>query len=403
MTLLPTNQSIPRLSDETVRQVSRRDVLVQMGLAAVAASLASPAAALPLTWQAENEEMVPFTDLAATFDFAKARRMDLRQVRSWITPNEQFFTLQHYGAPPQLDAAEWRLECMGRAGQPRKYMLAELKKRPRTEQTLFFECSGNSLRTVHGSLGNAKWAGAALRDLLLELKPTSDISEVIFWAADVGEETIRGNKFRTRFARSMSLADAMESGAFLAYEMNGEPLPVGNGFPVRLIVPGWYGVCNVKWVTRIELSPKRFMGRFMARDYVTIMGREVDGQIEYTETSVTRMNVKSVVARVTRARQSGRIKVFGVSWTGEGKPLKSVEVRVNDGPWRPAKLETHSHPYAWTFFTFETDPLPPGEHTVVSRATDQAGRQQLPAGELDARKQTRWENNGQFPRTFRVS
>lgn len=403
MSFVTTNQSVLQRADHVVPEVSRRDVLTQLGLAGLAASLASPASGLPLSWQTADEEVLPFTDLAATFDFAKAGRLDLQKVRSWITPNEQFFSLQHYGPPPQLDAAAWTLEGMGRAGQPRTFTLAEVKKRPRTDHTLFFECSGNSLRTVHGSLGNVKWTGTPLRDLLSELKPAADVKDVIFWAADAGEETLRGNKYRMHFARSMSLADAMESGAILAYEMNGEPLPVGNGFPVRLIVPGWYGVCNVKWVTRIELSRSRFMGRFMARDYVTIRARTVGGQTEHTETSVTRMNVKSVVARVTRDRQNGRTKVFGVSWSGEGKPLKAVEVRVDDGPWRPAKLDTHAHPYAWTFFTLDADRLSPGPHTVVSRATDQEGRQQPPEDELNERKQTRWENNGQFQRTIQVS
>ena len=394
MTLVTTNQPVP--------ETSRRAVLTQLGLAGLAVSLASPAWGLPGTWMADDEEVLPLTDVPADFDFARRRRIDLRELRSWITPNDQFYSVQHYGPPPQLDAAMWKLEGMGLAGQPRTYTLEEIRKRPRTERTLFFECSGNSVRTVHGSMGNAKWTGTGLRELLRELKPAPDAKEVIFWAADAGEETLRGNKYRMHFARSMPLEDAMESGAMLAYEMNGEPLPVANGFPVRLIVPGWYGICNVKWVTRIEFSRSRFMGRFMGRDYVNIIGRDIGGQIEYTETSVTRMNVKSVVARVTRTQPGGRTKVFGVAWTGEGTPLKVVEVRVDTGPWRPAKLETHSNPYAWTFFTLDAEPLPPGQHTVVSRATDQKGRQQPPEAELNERKKTNWENNGQFVRTIQV-
>ena len=161
-------------------------------------------------------------------------------------------------------------------------------------------------------LGNATWAGASLKDLLHELKPLADAKEAIFWAADEGEETIRGNKYPMHFARSMALDDAVRSDAILAYEMNGQPLPVGHGFPVRLLVPGWYGVANVKWLTKIELSDTRFMNRFMGRDYVTVMGRQVGDHVEYTETSVGSQRVKSVVARVRRSA-AGRVKIFDVA------------------------------------------------------------------------------------------
>ena len=115
------------------------------------------------------------------------------------------------------------------------------------------------------------------------------------------------------------------------------------------------------------------------------------------------MNVKSVVARVTRMQPSGRTKVFGAAWSGEGTPLRSVEVRLDEGPWQTATLESNANPYAWTFFTLETEALPAGDHTVVSRATDQTGQQQLPEVELSEVKRTNWENNEQFIRHFRVS
>lgn len=387
---------------ESTSLVSRRAMITQLGLAGLAASLASPAWGLPVSWLADDEEVLPFMDVPADFR-PIGQRLDLRELRSWITPNDNFYGIQHYGQPPQIDAATWRLEGMGLVDRPRSYTVEEIKKRPRIERTLFFECSGNSARTFHGSMGNAKWTGTSLRDLLRELKPAADAIEVIFWGADVGEETLRGNKYRMHFARSMSIEDAMKTDALLVYEMNGEPLPVGHGAPLRLVIPSWYGICNVKWLTRIELSDRRFMGRFMGRDYVNIVGREVDGQIEYTESSVTRMQVKSVVARVTRAQPGGRTRVFGAAWGGEGTPLKEVAVRVDNGPWQPARLDAQSNPYAWTFFTLDTERLPLGKHTVVSRATDQKGRQQPPEAELNGRKKTIWENNGQFIRTIQVS
>jgi DMSO/TMAO reductase YedYZ molybdopterin-dependent catalytic subunit len=210
-------------------------------------------------------------------------------------------------------------------------------------------------------------------------------------------EEIRGGEYEQNFARSMSLDHVRERGPLLAYEMNGEPLTTVHGFPVRLIVPGWYGVCQVKWLERIELSADRLMTRFMAKDYVTLMGRETDGGTEWVETSVTRMRIKSVIARVTRSGDD--FTIFGAAWS-DGTPLDRVEVKVDDGAWRTATLERPDDPHTWTFFRFETEGLAPGEHTVVSRATDVEGRTQP----VDlSMKRTRWENNELFTRTIQVS
>ena len=134
----------------------------------------------------------------------------------------------------------------------------------------------------------------------------------------------------------------------------------------------------------------------MANDYVTLMGREENGRTEWVETSVTHQRVKSVVARVTRSKDQFRI--FGVAWS-DGTPLDRVEVRVDDGAWRAATLEGPDDPHSWSFFTFDTEGLEPGEHTVVSRATDR--REPTQPVDLDT-KRTRWENNELFLRTIRV-
>src|SRR6059036_2541713 len=202
----------------------RRTFVRQAGLAGLALSAgAIPAWELPDAWLAADEEVIPFTDVPADFSTKRGDtvvRFDLRELRSWITPTDQFFGVQHYGVP-KVDAAAWRLETAGLFGQTRTWTLDDLKKRPRIERTVFFECSGNRAQAVHGLLGNATWAGASLKDLLHELKPLADASE----------ETIRGNKYPMHFARSMALDDAVRSDAILAYEMNGQPLPVGHGFP----------------------------------------------------------------------------------------------------------------------------------------------------------------------------
>ena len=374
--------------------VSRREMLKQAGLVSVGLAV-TPVPGWPASWFKQEVTVVPFTDMA---NYRGASRMaqDLRELTSWLTPTEDFFSIGHYGTP-EVDASAYRLQVTGLVERPITLTLDELKARPKVEPTTVFECSGNSMGLVHGMVGNATWAGAALIPLLAEVRPTADSREVYFWGADTGTEEIRGQEYEQNFARSMSLEHVNELGPILAYEMNGEPLPVAHGFPVRLIVPGWYGIAQVKWLERIELGVDRLMTRFMAKDYVTLMGREENGRTEWLETSVTHQRVKSVIARVTRAED--QFTIFGAAWS-DGTPLDRVEVRVDDGAWRAATMDRPDDPHTWTFFTFETEGLTPGEHTLVSRATDVDGRTQP----VDlSMKLTRWENNELFERTIQVS
>ncbi len=198
--------------------------------------------------------------------------------------------VKHY-EQPALDPSDWRLAIDGLVANPSSLTLDDLKAQARGEVEFTLECSGNSAFPFFiGGIGNARWAGARLAPLLASVEPLDQATEVIFWGADSGTVTIRDNPGVTsagdtgtgeaddgggldltiteQFARSMSLDDAMGMDNLLSYEMNGEPLPAEHGFPLRLIAPGWYGVANVKWLTRIELADRRFDGRFMAREYV---------------------------------------------------------------------------------------------------------------------------------------
>ena len=378
--------------------LTRREMLRQTGLVTVGLAV-TPVAGWPANWFGQEFTVVPFTDVPDNFTGLRGTRriaQDLRQLSSWVTPTEDFFVVGHYGYP-EVDAAAYRLQITGLVNRPITLTLDELKARPRVEPTTVFECSGNSRGLIHGMVGNATWAGAALLPLLAEAGLRPDSREVYFWGADTGTEEIRGQEYEQNFARSMSLDQVTETGPILAYEMNGEPLTGTHGFPVRLIVPGWYGICQVKWLQRIELHADRLMTRFMAKDYVTLMGREVNGQTEWIETSVSHQRVKSVIARVTRA--GSQFRVFGVAWS-DGTPLERVEISVDDGAWRSATMDRPDDPHTWTFFTFETEGLGAGEHTVVSRATDVDGRTQP----VDlSMKRTRWENNELFERTIQVS
>ena len=176
--------------------------------------------------------------------------------------------------------------------------------------------------------------------------------------------------------------------------------------PLRLIVPGWYGIANVKWLRRIEIRNSRYMGRYMARDYVTVRGERRGEQVEFVETSVGKMNLKSMIARVTRGTaKDGQVplKAYGAVWS-DGTPIKSVEVKVNDSDWRPAVLdEKPTEKFCWRFFSIDLGSLPPGKHSLVSRGIDTEGRMQ-PSGDDDeiALKKTYWEAYQQWPREIEV-
>jgi DMSO/TMAO reductase YedYZ molybdopterin-dependent catalytic subunit len=206
-------------------------------------------------------------------------------------------------------------------------------------------------------------------------------------------------KFTENFARSMSIDDAMNPANILCYEMNGEPLPAARGAPVRLIAPGWFGIANVKWLRRIEVLETRFMGRFMARDYVTVREESRDGETVVEQTSVGRGLLKSAPARVTRTGSGYRID--GMAWGPT--PITAVEVKIDGGAWTEATLaEADNSPFAWRFWHLDWAATP-GEHSITSRAIDAAGNVQPAMDDPRiANKKTYWESNGQITRQIRI-
>ena len=179
----------------------------------------------------------------------------------------------------------------------------------------------------------------------------------------------RDIKFKQNFARSMSLADAMSPEQHPLLRDERSALPRRNGFPLRLIAPGWYGIANVKWLKRIEVRDRRFMSLLMGRDYVTIREEDHNGETVWAETSVGRARLKSAPARVTQIGQDYRI--VGAAW---GAPIDRVEVKIDDGPWMPATID-HSEEaeFAWKIWSLDWPNPAAGEHTVTSRAIDTSG------------------------------
>jgi DMSO/TMAO reductase YedYZ molybdopterin-dependent catalytic subunit len=408
------------------REIPRRTVL-RSGVTAGAAGLTTvtmtgPARAFP----GAAGEVLPWLDQPAPVpppaQDVVGNQLVWESLDSRITPNAEFFTVKHYDVP-RLTATGYRLRIDGLVRRPRTLTLADLHARPRRTVEYTLECSGNTGPPFFiGGIGNARWTGTPLHPLLHHVQPEDDATEVVFWGADRGTVTIRDNSgvigagdtgattpdgaggldltVTEQFARSMSLREALAPDNLLCYTMNGTPLPREHGYPVRLIAPGWYGVANVKWLTRIELADRRYAGRFMARDYVTIREQRHAGQTVWTFATVGPARLKSAPAKVVR--RGDRHTVVGVAW---GARIARVEVRIDGGRWRPAVLDRphERHGYAWRFWSFEWGTPPAGEHTVACRAFGTDGDLQPPPDDAYlASRRTYWENNGQITRRVRT-
>jgi DMSO/TMAO reductase YedYZ molybdopterin-dependent catalytic subunit len=322
---------------------------------------------------------------------------------SWVTPNDKFFSIAHYNRP-QIDSKTWLLDVAGQVNQPRTLSLDQLKAMPRREVIFTLECSGDNGFNFNPSLiGNARWAGVSLAETLKAVQLKDDALEVVFYGTDQGDEIVRPStpleyKFTSNFARSMPIADAMNPANLLCYEMNGEPLPAANGYPCRLIAPGWFGVANVKWLTRVEVRRDRFLGRFMGRDYVTIREEHHNGKAIMAETSVGRILLKSAPARVVQ--RGDRYVIEGRAW---GRPIAAVEVKIDDGAWTKVRLEDSKSEFSWREWNLEW-PATQGNHTITSRAIDTSGDVQPAMDDpLIANKRTYWESNGQITRHLRIT
>jgi DMSO/TMAO reductase YedYZ molybdopterin-dependent catalytic subunit len=212
---------------------------------------------------------------------------DTLEPSAFITPTENFYLVQHYGQS-QIDPAAYKLRVGGLVNRPTELTLDQLKQRPRTEIIAGFECGGNSNAAQNRLCGNGRWAGTALGPVLKEAGLQPHAREIVFFGADKGMENVthgRGGaqEVEQHFGRSMSTADATNAEALICWEMNGEPLTASHGAPVRLIVPGWYGVANVKWLDRIYAQDTRYMGRFMSRDYVTLIAHKAGDETIWNE------------------------------------------------------------------------------------------------------------------------
>src|SRR5690606_14406553 len=349
----------------SIENESRRQLLK----AGVSAGLVAATAGFPWFALAQGEQVMRFVDVPEGWDPGprqpnRTHIIDTRRIDSFYS--YEHYVVQHYGQP-EVDVSSYKLDLTGLVNKPLTFTYDQLRALPSREIDCGFECGGNGNRMFHGLVGNARWRGVSLSALLEQAGIQPAGREIVFFGADVGTEEIRGRQVEQSFARSLSVEDAMRPDNMIVYEMNGQPPEVVHGSPVRLLIPGFYGVANVKWLTQIHVQDTRYMGRFMGRDYVTLKREVVGGQERWVENSVARMNLKSVIVRVTRRGNVHRISGFALN---DGTPLRSIEVSIDGGPWQQATIDPQASQYSWKPFYFDWQGATPGEHTVVSRATD---------------------------------
>ena len=378
--------------------LTRRDMLRSSVALAAAAFAHYPLSLFGGPEAEKSGVLIPFLDAQPPVK----RQTRWQELADWRTRSEDLFVVSHYNTP-KLNAESHVLEISGLVRKPRKLTLAEIKARKRRTVTATLECGGNGLDTgFMGAIGNVRWTGTPLAALLAECEPLRRGIEVVFFGADERVEKIREKDYPQNFARSLHINDAKRDDILLCYEMNGAPLELDHGSPLRLVVPGWFGISWVKWLSRIEVLDRRYMSRFMAQDYVTLRGEERDQKTIWRLTSVGPMDVKSIIARAVKLA-NGTVRLTGAAW-GDGTPIKTVEVKIDDGPWTHAAIDRSPRDkYTWRFFSFEWKDPGTGEHHVVSRATDDEGRVQPAADDPVIKlKKTYWEANQQWPRRLRI-
>jgi DMSO/TMAO reductase YedYZ molybdopterin-dependent catalytic subunit len=289
-----------------------------------------------------------------------------------VVPSDRFYVRNHFGIPA-LDPATWRLRVGGLAARPSSLSLAGLRAMAPATVVATLECAGNGRSGLDppvpgepwglGAVGAAAWTGVPLAEVLAMAGPLPGAQGVVFRGADSGP--VEGHDGPVAFERALSLGYAGSAGALVAYAMNGAPLPAEHGFPVRLIVPGWYGVASVKWLTSIELTDQAFGGHFQVDRY------RIGGEL------LTLQAVRSVITQPQPGQvlPPGEILIAGLAWSGAA-PIAKVEVSIGDRPWQLATLTGGEHPHAWRRWQLTARLEEPGSITVRARATDLAGRAQ---------------------------
>jgi DMSO/TMAO reductase YedYZ molybdopterin-dependent catalytic subunit len=297
-----------------------------------------------------------------------------------VMPNARFYVRNHFHIP-NLNPENYRLAVGGLVERPLSLSLSELRGMRSHSLAVTLECAGNG-RTLFdppiegekwdlGAVSTAEWTGVPLVELLERAGVQTDAREALFRGADGG--MVDGRPQPIRFERSLRLDDTHLADALLAYAMNGEPLPIQHGYPLRLVVPGWYAVTSVKWLTEIELIDGRFSGFFQGDRYRYEWTR--GGQVVAEPVALQRVRSLITEPGCGRQVQRGVLTIRGVAWSGAGA-IARVEVRVGEGGWQEARLVGEARRGTWRWWELVIRLDEPGAFTVCARATDLAGHTQ---------------------------
>jgi DMSO/TMAO reductase YedYZ molybdopterin-dependent catalytic subunit len=307
-----------------------------------------------------------------------------------ITPNERFFVRYHLTIPPTLaDLKDWTLRIVGDAAErPFQFSMEELRKFPLREVVAVCHCAGNGrslfnppaegLQWEEGAMGCARWRGIRLRDVLIKAGIKPEALEVVLTGSDSAL-----NPQQPPYSKSLPLDVAMDAGTLLAYEMNGKPLPLLNGYPLRLVVPGWSGTYWMKHVTGLEIRSSRFDGFWMTTQYRVPRGlfpveRGFVSQETATTSPITENVLNCVVTNVhdgETVRLAG-LELKGLAWGG-ASGVQSVSVSLDDGTrWRAAILGPDIGRYAFRTWRFGVTGIRPGRLNLLIRATSNDGQTQ---------------------------
>ncbi|HEY3440175.1 MAG TPA: sulfite oxidase [Paludibaculum sp.] len=297
-----------------------------------------------------------------------------------VMPNARFYVRNHFQIP-RLDAATWRLKVGGLVDRPLSLSLRDLMNMPAETRVVTLECAGNGRsqlepRTVgeqwnFGAVSTAEWTGAPLAEVLDRAGVQAEAMEVLFRGPDSG--MVEGESQPIHFERSLRIEDARGAGVLLAYAMNGEPLPVQHGYPLRVIVPSWYAVASVKWLTGMELMSEPFQGHYQTDRYYFEWQR--DGGMEREPLTLQRVRSLITEPQMDEEVERGELVVRGVAWSGAA-PIAGVEVKANGGPWREARLVGERKRHSWQWWEYRLRVEEAGTVELQARATDMASRMQ---------------------------
>ena len=308
-----------------------------------------------------------------------------------IVPNDLYYVRNHWKDSPQIDVDSYRLTVDGEVERPLSLTYEEIKQLPQKRFQVTFECCGNSpvpeyytkslrISSVmeqikgHGIMGNAEWAGVSLVDVLDLAGVRSSAVEVMFEGADHGPDEVVGDPEEVTYERSLPLAKATHPDTLLVYEMNGEPLPQVHGYPLRLLVSGWYGMNSIKWLVGIHVLDHEFKGFYMTERYMT--RNEPGNPVPYRY--YTKLRVKSIITNPVPGEiipVSG-YTLAGAAWSGE-EAITKIEISTDGGAtWSPVDVVHPARGYSWTRWEHNWQPKGAGCYTLMSRATDSKGETQ---------------------------